>query len=467
MSNRDDSKRVKFGMEKLENAPKRRKVFDSLLKGLTNQQIVEELGGKSKGTVSKTVSTIYEIFGLSKEDSKNPRKELIALITKHRPDLVPHLHKLYPPSDFVPLNSPLYVTRCEDKDFEDALLSKYHNFFQIKGTKGIGKSSLLLRGKQLLEETMEHQVLFIDLASQIFTETELTDLDSFLCQFSYVIEKEFDRKIKKGSKTDLEARRTEIVNYWETEKKKPIPLKPSTGEICTEYLKTHIFSKIRQPKTLLIDSIDIAFGKPIHEDFLGLLRHWDKQIKNEKENTKDNEEAIWPNIIIAYSTGDYAKYGIENSTLANVGENFVLKEFTKEEVIHLASKYGISLPESKALQLMDLVGGHPELIQKSLYELHKNNLSMDDLVSKSTDIDGPFKDYLMPHLIMLRDHPKLASYFMRILIKGKEEEFTDVISLRQLEKSGLIKTQGLHAVPTCDLYKKYYQNHLRDYVNPL
>ncbi|MFM7192619.1 MAG: AAA-like domain-containing protein [Microcystaceae cyanobacterium] len=195
MSNRDDCTRVNSGIEKLKNAPKRRKVFDSLLKGMTNQQIVEELGGKSKGTVSKTVSTIYEIFGLSKEDSKNLRKELIALIIKHRPDLVPHLHKLYPPSGFVPLNSPLYVTRCEDKDFEDALLSKYHNFFQIKGTKGIGKSSLLFRGKQLLEETMEHEVLFIDLASQIFTETELTDLDSFLCQFSYVIEKEFGKKL--------------------------------------------------------------------------------------------------------------------------------------------------------------------------------------------------------------------------------------------------------------------------------
>jgi hypothetical protein len=463
MSNRDDYKRVSSGIESLENAPERKKVFDGLLKGLTNKQIVEELN-KPKGTISRTVSTIYEIFGLSKEDPKNPRKELIALITKHRPDLVPHLHKLYPPSDFVPLNSPLYVTRCEDKDFEDALLSEYYSFFQIKGTKGIGKSSLLLRGKQLLEERMEHEVLFIDLASQIFTETELSDLDSFLFQFSYAIEKEFYRKIKKGSRTALEPRPTEIVNYWDAEKKKS---KQTTGDLCTEYLKSRIFSKIRQPKTLLIDSIDITFGKPIQEGFLGLLRYWDKQIKNEKENVKDDDEGIWPNIIIAYSTGDYAKYGIENSPLANVGKNFILKEFTKEEVIYLASKYGISLPESKALQLMDLVGGHPELIQKSLYELHKDNLSMEDLISKSTEIDGPFKDYLMPHLIMLRDHPKLASYFMRILIKGKEEEFTDIISLRQLEKSGLIKTQGLHAVPTCDLYKMYYQNHLQDYVKPL
>ncbi|MBD1922728.1 AAA-like domain-containing protein [Microcoleus sp. FACHB-831] len=349
----------------------------------------------------------------------------------------------------VPLDSPLYLKRdadevCMQKLKAGASREGSRPFIRIRAPKQMGKSSLLRRIQYFLERQLNHVVGFVDLASdEDFYPDVFNDLDRLLYQFTSAIAKSFSEALKTRGVNALKDL-PDIQEYWQNN------LTPQLK--CANYLNDNIFLPIKQSKTLIIDGIDEILGKPTQDPFLKFLRSW-----NEKRmKVVSQAPIVWPSVVIAYSTEPYSILGIRGSVLQNVGTVVELKEFSKNQIQELSTKYELTQPlsESEVDFLMKLTGGHPALINQSLYQISQG-MTLTQLEHKAIQPDGPFWDDLSRAREVLENNDNLSRCFHKIL---KGEICNDDLAKFQLAKAGLIKIEddGVNAIA---LYQRYFQEH--------
>lgn len=449
-------------LKSLDKAPRREEVLHRVLRGEKDADIANEMG-IHPGTVRKQLSNLYEIFRLDSEfprDKSSNRILLAKLFAKHKPDLLREGKYAYllpeekgepildflnisPPTGILSLNSPLYIERKPDEDVKQAFHTHADEsklFIRIKGSKGMGKSSLLVHLRQFLEVEQNYAVGLVDLSGKDFGSEILSDLSKLLYQFTYAVAQAFKPALGKEELPDLK-------RYWRDD--------IAPGLNCTDYLHEYVFTKINRSKTLLIDGIDTVLGhEPAQSQFLNLLRSWNE----EKMKLVSQEKIIWSHIIIAYSTEPYASYGLESSPLHNVGMPVKLPEFTEEQVLQQAQKYQLNWDLSQVKRLRQLIGGHPELVNRALYQISKNQIELDELLSQACQYSSPFSDYLLEHLRLLQEHPRLSKCYEKI-ING--ETCYDEFAKFQLEKAGLIKIDKNKASASFELYQEYFCKHLQ------
>ena len=350
-----------------------------------------------------------------------------------------------PLTGLVPLHGPLYLERPEMEECKQYLkLGSYsqevRTFVRLKAGKGMGKSSLLIRLQHFLETELKQGVGFVDLGSNSFSPDAFDDLNELLYRFTEEVAEAFRR-----SQTRLNP--PSIKGLWRDYR---VP-----GVNCTMYLQEHIFSQIRSPKTLIIDGIDRVIGKEkIQLEFLSLLRTWNET----KMKVVSREPIVWPNIVIAYSTEPYLKYGFSVSPLQNVGEVVELKEFDRAEILELSRRYGLdAFSPQDITSIMALIGGHPTLINRAFYKISQEGMSLSELESKATQLNGPFADYLLEYLELLQNDEQLSQCFQQI-VKG--EICQNQFAKSQLLKAGLIKLDCLEEKVVCELYRRYFTQHL-------
>lgn len=446
-------------LEKLKRAPRREEVLLRVLRGQTDTEISEEMD-IHLGTVRKQLSIVYEAFGLKSDfegDRTSKRRPLAELFAKYKPELQkdsrfadiakaisstsdtqPLISTLL--TGRVPLDSPGYIERDVDRFLKHTFSSHTDEssmFIRIKGSKGMGKSSLLVRLREFLENEHGHTVGVVDLGKSCGSNI-LASLDKLLYCFTYSVARAFENF--------LEPKPLDLGKYWRDD------LVP--GLNCTNYLHQHIFSKLDSPKTLLIDGIDTVLGEKTQTQFLELLRSW-----NEEEMKKvSHDPIIWPHVVIAYSTEPYASYDMPaGSPLQNVGIPVDLLEFSESHVLYQAARYGLDWDKPHITQLMELIGGHPELINRALYQIGKGKIGLDELISQPDQLNGPFTDYLLPNLKLLQKHSELAKCFVKIL---NNEDSCDEFSKFRLEKAGLITLKNSKPRVRFELYRRYFQKHL-------
>lgn len=451
-------KNFQSGLENL--STRKRQILDKLVLGYNETNIAQELGIEP-GTVRTYVNKIYNDLGI-KKNSGGRRKhleamnELINLMVTHAPSAIIDLgldsipsalkDKLYTqhqlPKGAIPISSPFYVKRSSDqtleKMFADTSNFQLNKIVTIKGSKGVGKTSLLVRLFYLLQ-SKNSLVRSVDLndVSELNNDTSLNNLEIFLKEFTNLIKRSFGKNINSSTKP--------FSHYWEEKIREDITI----GKICTNYLNDYIFSNIDKPTYLLIDGMDIVFNKPVQRDFEVLIRSW-----SQNQLGSPREKGIWPNIIITYSTLSCVIEGI-SSPLANCGIDVNLKEFNQEEVKILSSQYGLKLNEHEIYEIMDLLGGKPELIQTAFQHILKNKINIDKLLNNADKLDGPFREYLS-HLCPLKKMPQLINPFKRIL--DGEKMINPEIQF-QLEKTGLIKIKDGAPVVACRLLENYYKSY--------
>ena len=229
------------------------------------------------------------------------------------------------------------------------------------------------------------------------------------------------------------------------------------GKNCTDYLEEHVFQKIdKTPKTLLIDGIDLILGKPTQDDFLLVLRTWSE---TKMKLTVNNTKVIWPSIVIAYSTEPYPDAKFQGSPLQNVGTSIELDEFTPESILNLTKLYGLTWNSEDVKGLIQFVESRPSLIQIALYQISQANISLEQLEEEAVKIAGPFSDYLLKYLKILKapENEELKDCFQNIL-QGKDSD--DVFSKYQLEKIGLIRSGKNKEEVSCELYRRFFEKNL-------
>ncbi|MUG98155.1 hypothetical protein F7734_39950 [Scytonema sp. UIC 10036] len=337
------------------------------------------------------------------------------------------------PDGVVPLDSDFYIERppLERRVFQEVTTSGC--VIRIRAPKQMGKSSLVLR---LLAFAQKLGYQTVNLNCYQFENECLTDLNKLLRRLCWKIATEL------GIEPNLKEKWDEEIGY-----------SVSSGI----YLENYLLAQCQSPVVLVLNEIDRFFEYPhICQDFFALLRSW-------CEEARHNPNWQKLRLVMVYSTEEYISLDINLSPF-NIGLPIRLNEFTQGQVEDLARRYNLSSCTSKDIaQLMSLVGGHPALIQISLYYLCSQEMTLQELIEDAIANGGIYRYHLWRLWLKLQKNQALAKTYAKVLV-AKQGISIDPIEAYKLESLGLIRFEGALVLPRFELYRAYFQKLLSTIV---
>ncbi len=355
---------------------------------------------------------------------------------------------LEPVGGAVPLDSPLYVVRSTDGQFQ-AAIARRDSVVLVKGARQVGKTSLLARGLQQAREAGARVVLahFGTLNAAHLRSAE-TLLRALAEEFADQLELEVtpDR--------DWNARRGPSANF-------------------TRYLGRHILGRTQTALVWGLDDLDRLFSCRFGSEILALFRSW------------HNERALDPEgqwsrltLAIAYATEAHLFITDLNQSPFNVGTRLTLDDFGLEQVADLNRRLGQPLADDSDLsRFCQLVGGHPYLVRRGLHELAlrgressrggnegvpaqrvDEGAGLAEFEARAADADWIYGDHLGRLLSLLIRDPRLCETVQAVL--GGRACPTEEAFLR-LRTAGVLSGPSHHAARLrCGLYAAYLERRL-------
>ena len=192
----------------------------------------------------------------------------------------------------------------------------------------------------------------------------------------------------------------------------------------------------------------------VAEDFLGLLRSW-------HEDAVTDETLKKLRLILVHSTEVYIPLDIKQSPF-NVGVSIELPEFDLEQIQELANRYNLSFKTEEIKKISSILGGHPYLISLAFYHITCKNLSLEEILKQAPSDLGIYKEHLQRYLNDLEETPKLAAA-MKKTIKEKSPVQLERQEKFKLLSMGLIKLKDNGVIPSCELYRQYFENQLDNF----
>lgn len=302
---------------------------------------------------------------------------------------------------------------------------------RLKAPRLMGKTSLILK---VLADLAQANCRIVKLSFRMADrEVHLSDLNRCLRWICANISRELDIPCL-------------LQEYWE---EADMGAKVS----CTAYFEDYLLSLEDSPFVLCLDDMEILFDYPeICEDFLGLLRSW-----YEKARTRE----LWMRLrlIIIYATNAYPRLNWNQSPF-NVGLPLELPDWTQSQARQLAEGYNLCLDECSLGALLELVGGHPALLDQALVQLKlQPGLSLSEILANATTESSLFGHHLRDYWLILQARPDLAQAFQQVLLSPQPVCLPPILSY-QLQSLGLIKLLGNQASPRCPLYQIYFRDRL-------
>lgn len=228
---------------------------------------------------------------------------------------------------------------------------------------------------------------------------------------------------------------------------------------CTRYFYKYILEKTKNSLVLAFDNFDLLFERVhIFKDFCMLLRSW-----HEKSKTKDAIGQQWQSLhlMVVNSTQSYPALNTNHSPF-NVGVSIELPNFTLLQIEELAKSFQIDraqLEEKRYAPLLELVGGHPYLIQQALSYLYHYHYKLTEVLQEAATEEGIYRDYLHCLLSSLHENPTLKTAFCQVLDAEMGIQLDATLTF-QLHSMGLINLQRDVSVASCQLYRDYFRKNL-------
>jgi CHAT domain-containing protein len=227
---------------------------------------------------------------------------------------------------------------------------------------------------------------------------------------------------------------------------------------CTRYFQKHLLSVSESPLVFAIDNFERLFQYPdIFSQFCLLLRGW-------YENAKGGDRVanIWKKLrlVVVHSTEVYPDLDSNHSPF-NVGVPIELPEFNQQQVKVFATQYELDkqLGEQGLIKLMELVGGHPYLLQQALVNLKSQQINLEQLLTLAPTEEGIFSDNLRQQLWHLQHNSQLEIGYKKV-VRANSPVRLDAEVAFKLHSLGLVKLSGNDCVPSCDLYRQYFSERL-------
>lgn len=332
------------------------------------------------------------------------------------------------PGGAMKLESPFYVARPADSEAYE-VVGRDGETIKVKGCRQMGKTSLLVRVRDHAL-THQHPVLFIDF--QMLDKEQLRDLDTLL----YVIGTWIAEEFKTNQSPDA---------YWSS--------KLGAKDKLTRFMNAEVLGHSEKSVVLILDEVDRIFHfQDYRDDFFGLIRAW---------HNRRAMSPIWKrlNIVLSYATEAALFIQDLNQSPFNVGLDLALEDFDSSQVLSLNELHDSPLKtQSEMEELMGLVGGHPYLLRKSLYEMVAHKMPLRELKVRALNDDGPFADHLRHYLFWLESHPEFQVAMKTAL---HEKMIANDIDFYRLQSAGLVRgADRTFVLPRCGLYAQYFRKHL-------
>lgn len=221
---------------------------------------------------------------------------------------------------------------------------------------------------------------------------------------------------------------------------------------CTRYFQKYLLSVNDQPITLAIDNFERLFNyTEIFPQFCLLLRGWYETAKQ-----GDKIGNIWKKLrlVVVHSTESYPSLDTNHSPF-NVGLPIELPEFSLRQVVELANQSQLEMGDEALSQLMEMVGGHPYLVQQMITHLRSQQKPLEELLRIAPTEQGIFSDHLRQQLWHLQHNPQLEAGYKRVVMTNAPIRLDTEVAFK-LHSLGLVKLVSNDCVPSCDLYRQYF-----------
>jgi DNA-binding CsgD family transcriptional regulator len=390
------------------------------LAGQSTKAISEELG-ISQIAVRKRLGEVYRKLDIP---GTGPGKliELRNLLPKYHNQQTNNIDKRQ-----------LYIERVPDEDRCYQEIIKPGGLVRIKAPEGFGKTSFL---ENLIYRvrTLDYRSLSIDFNISADRET-FSNLHRFSRSFCAVISRELNLPNK-------------LDEYWDE--------MLSCNYNVTTYFQKYLLVESSNPLVLALNHVDKVFEHPIAIDFCNLLRGW-----HDRARSGEHTSEIWQRLrlIVVHSTDVYRSLNISSSPLANVGTIIQLPEFTAAQVIDLAGRYELDWNATEVERLMELVGGHPYLVDVALKNIAGDVISLEEFLKTASTESGIYSNYLRRLLEQIKEHPELVTALNKAVTASQPVRLEPVETFK-LYGMGLINLEGNSSKFRCQLYRQYFSDRL-------
>src|SRR5262245_3518467 len=336
---------------------------------------------------------------------------------------------LEPVGGAVPLDSGFYIVRPADDEFR-AAIARQDSIVLVKGARQVGKTSLLARGLQQ--------------ARKAGAKVVLTDFQNLSAAYLESIEKLMLVLAKSfADQLDLDVYPNQI---WDADL--------SPGINLERYLRRGVLQQTAAPIVWGLDEVDRLFTCDFGSEVFGLFRSWHNKRALDPEGP-------WQRLTLAivYATEAHLFITDLNQSPFNVGTRLALEDFSFEQVAELNRRYGSPLgDQAEVARYYRLVGGHPYLVRRGLYEMAAHEIKLAALEAQADHDDGPFSDHLRRLVVSLTQDGSLCEVVRRVL-KGSSSVATE--SFYRLRSAGLMAGDSERDVRLrCQLYNTYLEKHL-------
>lgn len=322
--------------------------------------------------------------------------------------------------------SPFYVQPTDENRCRTEL-DKPGALIRIKSPKGFGKSSLTAR-LLAYAKAKGYRTVYLNLEGtdhKFFAGPEL-----FMQWFCASVGKSLEVRVRKE-------------DYWDDIF--------GANDNSTDYFEAYLLKPDPTPLMLAIDNFDRIFAyAEIETDFCGLLRSW-------HERARSNQ--LWERfrLVLSHSQEPYLAKDINQSPF-NVGLPVELGELPRQQMRDLVILHGLNLDDAELSQILDLVGCHPYLIRKTLYEL-ANGLPLPTLLEQAPTEAGVYGDHLRSILNAVVDHPELVEALRQLVTSPEPVQLRSEQAFK-LESLGVAVPEGNRDRPRCRLYADYLVDRL-------
>lgn len=366
---------------------------------------------------------------LQRRNGESPATAPLLITATPRPDVAPTPpgEELETPWGTVPLGSRYYLARPADPELYRAI-ARREPLTLLKGSRQVGKSSLVARGLQQARED-GCRVAFTSLRA-----LNSTQLESPEAQARCLAAMLYDQ-LEEGENP---------ADRWHSFS--------SPNQNLEQYVRRSL-RKLDRPLVWALDEVDRLFESPFGSDIFGLLRTW-------SQYRSLDPDGPWERLVLllSYSTEPHLFIRNLDQSPFNVGIPLELSDFTRAQVEELNSRYGCPLDDPQLDAFHALLGGHPYLVRTAFYELVRHGTSLSTLLERAADDTWIFGDHLRRLLALLGRDPELPERVQEVLAQGR---CSSEAAFYRLRSAGLLA--GGSAATAClrtRLYARYLQRQL-------
>lgn len=332
------------------------------------------------------------------------------------------------PSGPVSLYSNLYIPRPPIEELVNQEICRPGCLIRIKAPKGMGKTSLKFR---MLDYAKSLSYYTIHLDLNLVDTDKFLNIDVFLRWLCSIVSKSLNIE-------------PQLDECWDEE----VGSKLS----CTLYFQAYILEALNSPLALSIDELNLLFEYPqLSQEFLPLLRSW-------HENSQYNQNWQKLRLVVDYSTDIYVPLNVNHSPF-NIGLPIQLPEFTLEQIKELATRYGLDWQGNEAEQLIEVIGGQPDLVNIALYHLSQEELNLEQLLTEANTERGIYRHHLREKFDYLQRNPDLTAVFSEVITAQTAVNLPPTVAYK-LESLGLVKLTPDGAIVSRELYRDYFSEFL-------